>query len=92
MSDRSTKVSADILDDPLEVSVVAGGSVSNYETRIDEVSATVSYIGKATPGAATSDASWQISKLDETTGLVLSYADDVTTFTKIWDDRATYTY
>lgn len=73
-------------------SILAASGGGAYETRIDEVSATVSYIGKATPGAATSDASWQISKLDETTGLVLSYADDVTTFTKVWDNRATYTY
>lgn len=73
-------------------SLLAASGGGAYETRIDEVSATVSYIGKATPGAATSAASWQITKLDETTGLVLSYADDVTTFTKIWDNRASYTY
>jgi hypothetical protein len=72
--------------------VLAASGGGAYETRIDEVSATVSYIGKATPGSATSAASWQITKLDETTGLVLSYADDVTTFTKVWDNRATYTY
>lgn len=73
-------------------SLLAASGGGAYETRIDEVSATVSYIGKAVPGSATSAASWQITKLDETTGLVLSYADDVTTFTKIWDNRASYTY
>lgn len=78
-------------EDTLQAVLAASGGGS-YETRIDEVSATVSYIGKATPGVATSAASWQVTKLDTTTGLILSYADDVTTFTKIWDNRASYTY
>lgn len=90
--DRTTKVKADILDDPLEVSVVAGGSVSNYATIVDEASATITYVGKALPGTATSSALWQIQRIDTTGDLTIKWADGVADFTKVWDDRATITY
>lgn len=53
------------------------------------------YIGVTTAGTATSASTWQIRKLtfdanDNVTSI--KYADGVTTFTKEWDDRATYTY
>jgi len=52
------------------------------------------YVGKAKCGTATSEAYWQIKKLtwSGSTCTAVKYASGVTTFTKEWDDRATYTY
>ena len=35
-----------------------------YSVRIDEVSATVTYVGSAEPGASEADPVWQIKKLE----------------------------
>jgi hypothetical protein len=93
MADRSTKVKADILDDPLEVSVVAdvGGSPT-YATRLDEASATVTYVGKADIGSATASALWQIQKIDTSSGLVITWADGDALFDNVWNDRASLSY
>jgi len=53
------------------------------------------YIGKAKAGTLTSQTFWQIFKItwdgsnDPTD---VKWADSVTTFTKEWDERASYTY
>ncbi len=69
--------------------------VSNpvYSTIIDEASSTVTYIGKAEPGTSTSSANWLISKVT-ISGTVTSslYADGVSTFTAVWNDRASLSY
>lgn len=62
-----------------------------YTTRIDEASATVTYIGKATPGTATSAASWRIKKIDESSGTVITWAGSAS-FNQIWDNRAVLVY
>ena len=65
---------------------------SYYEAFNDTTTDTnLVYLGKATPGSATSDAAWQVKRYNKTTGQ-MSFADDVTTFTKIWDNRSTYGY
>lgn len=64
----------------------------SYATRIDEASATVTYIGNSLPGSATSAAAWQIKKIDETSGTVITWASGNANFNKVWDDRASYTY
>lgn len=61
-----------------------------YTTKIEELE-TYTYIGAALPGTATSASNWQIKRITNATGDVL-WADAVTTFTKEWDERATYTY
>lgn len=67
-------------------------SSGDYESFVDTTTDTnLVYLGKATPGTATSAASWQIKRYDKSAGH-MSFADDVTTFTKTWDDRASYTY
>lgn len=63
-----------------------------YATRIDEASATVTYIGSAVPGTAASAASWQIKKIDSSSGTIINFADGTSNFTKVWNDRASYTY
>ncbi len=67
-----------------------GGSASDYTILLDE-QATYTYIGKALPGTATSAASWKISRLENSSGSI-TWADAVSTLTKVWDNRATYTY
>lgn len=59
---------------------------------VDEVSATLSYIGKAIPGSLTSAPLWQIKRLDETTGMITTFADGNAEFDNIWDDRASLSY
>ena len=65
-----------------------------YDTLIDKASSTVTYIGNCAVGSAgdTSKAIWRIQKVDSTSGTKITYADGVSTFTKIWANRATYTY
>lgn len=85
---------------PNQISVVnpdgsSIGSLSGstaYENRNDTTTDTnLVYLGKALPGTATSSASWQIKRYNKSAGH-MSFADDVTTFTKTWDDRSTYGY
>lgn len=71
------------------------GSLSGstaYEGRNDTTTDTnLVYLGKALPGSATSDAAWQIKRYNKSAGH-MSFADDVTTFTKVWDNRTSYSY
>ena len=64
-----------------------------YDTEVD-FDGSVLYVGEAAPGSATSAAAWRIKKLTEAVDGDLSgkYADGEATFTKIWDNRASYTY
>lgn len=61
--------------------------------RLDDTTTTnVTYIGKATVGTAASASSWQIKKLDETSGLIITWAEGNENYNKVWDDRASLTY
>lgn len=61
-------------------------------TRIDEASSTVTYIGSAEPGTSEGASTWQIKKIDSSSGTAITFADGVATFTKEWDERTGYTY
>ena len=52
------------------------------------------YIGYTAAGTAKSVTGWRIQKFTYTNNVVtdIQWADGVSTFTKIWDSRATYTY
>jgi len=68
-------------------------SASNYAIILDDTTtANVTYVGKAVIGSATSTASWQIQKLDETSGLVINWADGDANFDNVWDNRASLSY
>ena len=71
------------------------GSVSGssyYESYVDTTTDTnLVYLGKATPGSATTDAAWQVKRYNKSTGQ-MSFADDISTFSKSWDLRTTYVY
>lgn len=80
-----------------DISVAQGTTpwiVSNiiYNVFLDEASATITYVGEANPGTASSAASWRIKRLDSTSGLLITWADGDSNFDKVWDDRASYTY
>lgn len=53
------------------------------------------YIGYAAPGTAKSAAAWQIRKItyDSNNNITdIQFASGVNDYTKVWDDRATYSY
>ena len=58
-----------------------------YVTRIT-TAGNYTYIGKALTGSATSDAVWQVKRIDATVGTVIQWSAGTKLFDKIWDDRA----
>lgn len=60
-------------------------------TKITEDGA-ITYIAIAAPGTAESEAKWQVKKLDETTGLVITYADGDADFNNVATDLTALTY
>ena len=59
---------------------------------IDEVSATITYIGEAVPGTAQGAATWRIKKLDTTSGLVTTWADGNSNLDNVWTGHAGLSY
>lgn len=61
--------------------------------QIDETTPNITYLGKAKLNSLDNQSVWQIRLIDSTTPITtIKYADGVQTFTKIWDDRAIYSY
>lgn len=95
-----TVIKTDRVDLPAPVNIYGGGGASggggdlrSFETRIDEVSASVTYIGKAIPGSTTAEAVWSIQKMVVTgTETSFEWADGNPLFDNIWDNRAGLTY
>jgi hypothetical protein len=52
----------------------------------------ISYLGKAKPGTAGSSALWQIRRIDETSGVVILFADGNIDFDNVWDNREALSY
>lgn len=69
----------------------AGGSAASA-ILLDEATADVTYIGTAAVGSAASAGVWSIKKLDQASGLSITWADGTSASTKTWNDRASYTY
>jgi len=64
-------------------------SSSTYKLILDETTTTsVTYVGKAALGSATSAAVWQIQKIDESSGLVITWGG-TGAFDQVYDNRAT---
>ena len=80
-----------------EVSIASGvitvDPVTPYSVVVDEADATTIYVGEATPGTATSAASWRVKRVDSSsiTAEIL-YADGNDSFDNIWDNRASLSY
>lgn len=66
----------------------------DYTTQLKVKSndANITYIGKALLGSLTSNSVWQIQKIDDTSGTVITWADGSNAFNQIWDDRENLTY
>jgi len=65
-------------------------ALGDYAIRLDDTTTTsVTYVGKAAIESATSSAVWQIKKIDETTGIVITWADGDDLFDNVWDNHAT---
>lgn len=63
-----------------------------YKLLLDDTSTpNVTYVGKATIGSAPTSSAWQIQKIDEATGLSITWAS-TGLFTTKWSDRTTETY
>ena len=68
-------------------------NVKNLLLLLDDTStANVTYIGQAAIGSDESQAVWQIKKVDETSGIVITYADGDANYNNIWDNRTSLTY
>lgn len=52
----------------------------------------IQYIGKAVLGSLTSDAKWQIQRINDTAGTVITWADGSDNFNQIYDNRESLTY
>jgi len=73
-------------------------------TTVDEISCTsaleydaegnLMYLGRAPIGSDTDEAVWQIRRFtyDESNLTNIKWADGVSTWTKVWDNRASYAY
>jgi hypothetical protein len=62
--------------------------------RLDEAAASLTYIGEALPGTATSASTWRIKRMDESASpdLEILWADGDANFDNVWDDRAILSY
>jgi hypothetical protein len=73
-------------DDDLQVYYDMG----NYNTLLDDTTTpNITYVGKAAIGSDVSDEVWQIKRIDETSGLVITWADGDDMFDNTWSARAT---
>ena len=67
-------------------------SSDEMEEFLDDTSTpNVTYVGKSAIGSATSASAWQIQKIDETSGMSITWAG-TGLFTVKWDDRTTESY
>lgn len=68
------------------------GSYAAFDIQIDPATSTITYIGKAVPGTATSASTWQIKKIDSTSGTSITWASGNSNFDKVFDNRAALIY
>jgi len=64
---------------------------ANYATKVT-VSGLVTYVGKAAAGSAQASAVWQAKKIDETTGVVITFADGNASFDNVGTDLTSLSY
>jgi hypothetical protein len=71
---------------------VEAGATSTYQSFNDTTTdVNLVYLGKAVAGTDATDAAWQIKRYNKSAG-TMTFADDITTFTKQWSARTGYTY
>jgi hypothetical protein len=68
-------------------------SAKRLTVRLDQVSDTLFYVGKALIGSVDSDSLWQIVRYTQTGSILKSeYANGGEGFNEVWNDRTTLTY
>jgi hypothetical protein len=65
--------------------------IKNSAVKITEVGS-VTYIALAAPGSDQASAAWQVMKIDETTGMVLTWADGNANFDNVATDLTVLSY
>ena len=68
------------------------GSLWALNVQVDSGDANVTYVGIAVPSTAAGAALWQIKKIDETTGTVITWADGNTNFDNVFTNRESLSY
>ena len=66
-------------------------NADNLATKITVVGS-VTYLATAAPGTAQATAKWQCQKIDETTGVVITWADGDSDFDNVATDLTALTY
>lgn len=81
-------------DNPFPVTVAEGLSTGIIATRIDEASATITYVGKAAVGADPADPVWRIFRMDTgtTPQTIITWADGNGDYDNVWNNRASLSY
>ena len=75
--------------DPIYGALVA--SAPPQATKIT-TSGLITYVATAAPGTAQSSAAWQVKKIDETSGMVITWADGDANFDNVATDLAALSY
>jgi hypothetical protein len=85
----ATALKQDTTNTKLDDLITAVSTVSPaYKLLLDDTTtANVTYVGKAAIGSATSASVWQIQKIDETSGMVITWGG-TGAFDQEWDERA----
>lgn len=78
---------------------ISGGAIKPedevaFAERVDVISDALIYRAEATPGTLDNEDKWRVRRLTIASDddVTVEWADGVATFTKVWDDRLTYTY
>lgn len=73
--------------------IIDGVEKTKSEFRTELVlSGNITYVGKAILGSITSDPVWQIKKIDETSGISITWADSDSNFDNIMSDCQSLNY
>ena len=62
-----------------------------YALRLS-VSGSITYVGEASPGSLESASVWRIKKIDESSGISVTWADGNTYYDNVWNDRSGLSY
>lgn len=79
---------------PVTVTGTVTVGFADEAVQIDEATGSITYVGYAVIGSATSSASWKIKRLDESGSpeLIITWADGNSNYDNIWDNRASLSY
>lgn len=73
--------------------IIQAESTVGKETKIDEASGNLTYLGIAMINSSASDAVWQIRRIQKVGSVTtIEWADGNDNFDNIWDDRASLSY